>query len=80
VVSLVAFPFDSETRMKAIAGRRRVIELAIGEKDLAALARMLLAYREDPSFLRWDGPWGVHHQTVQRRIERRRPAGRWRRS
>jgi len=49
-----------------MAGRRRAIELALGEEDLAALraitrsrmesasrverARMLLAYREDPSF------------------------------
>ena len=53
---------------------RQAIELAMGEKDLAALgaiarsrtepasrverARMLLAYREDPSFLRWRRPWG----------------------
>ena len=49
-----------------MAGLRRAIELAIGEEDLAALraiarsrtepasrverARMLLAYRKDPSF------------------------------
>ena len=52
--------------MKAMAGLRRAIELAMGEEDLAALraiarsrtepasrverARTLLAYREDPSF------------------------------
>ena len=52
-----------------MAGLRRAIELAIGEEDLAALraiarsrteparrverARMVLAYREDPSFFAW---------------------------
>jgi hypothetical protein len=57
-----------------MAGRRRAIELAIGEEDLAALrattrsraepasrgerARMLLAYREDPSFFRSGERWG----------------------
>ena len=53
---------------------RQAIELAICEEDLAELgaiarsrtesasrverARMLLAYREDPSFLRWRRTWG----------------------
>jgi transposase len=65
---------------------RRVIELAIGEDELAKLvsitrsrteaasrverARMLLAYREDPSFFAVGHALGVHHQTVQRCIER----------
>src|SRR6516164_7587731 len=65
---------------------RRAIELAIGEKDLAQLgaiarsrtepasrverARMLLAYREDPSFFAVAQGMGVHHQTVQRCVER----------
>src|ERR1700746_3705552 len=65
---------------------RQAIELAIGEKDLAALgatarsrteaasrverARMLLAYREDPSFFAVGQALGVHHQTVQRCVER----------
>ena len=69
-----------------MAGRRRVIELATGEEDLAALraiarsrtesasrverARMLLAYREDPSFFAVGRTLGVHHQTVQRCVER----------
>src|ERR1700732_2453206 len=55
-----------------MAAWRQAIELAIGEEDLAALgaiarsrsepasrverARMLLAYREDPSFFK-DGSW-----------------------
>jgi transposase len=71
--------------MKAM-GRRRAIELAIGEEDLAALratarsraeaarrverARMLLAYRENPSFFAVGRVMGVHHQTVQRCVER----------
>src|SRR6516162_5398025 len=65
---------------------RQAIELAIGEKDLAELraiarsrtepvsrverARMLLAYREDPSFFAVAQDMGVHHQTVQRCVER----------
>src|SRR5215468_5613534 len=65
---------------------RQAIELAIGEKDLAELgaiarsrtepasrverARMLLAYREDLSFFAVAQAMGVHHQTVQRCVER----------
>jgi hypothetical protein len=65
---------------------RQAIELAIGEKDLAELgaiarsrtepasrverARMLLAYREAPSFFAVAQAKGVHHQTVQRCVER----------
>src|SRR5271165_5197991 len=66
--------------------RRQAIELAIGEEDLAALgaiarsrteaasrverARMLLAYRDDPSFFAVGRAVGAHHQTVQRCVER----------
>ena len=69
-----------------MAGLRRAVELAIGEEDLAKLvsmtrsrtapasrverARMLLAYREDPSFFAVGRALGVHHQTVQRCVER----------
>jgi transposase len=65
---------------------RRAFDLTIEEKDLAKLtaiarsrtepasrverARMLLAYREDPSFFAVGQALGVHHQTVQRCIER----------
>jgi len=65
---------------------RQVIELAIGEDDLAKLvsitrsrteaasrverARMLLAYREDSSFFAVGRSLAVHHQTVQRCVER----------
>jgi hypothetical protein len=72
--------------MKAMAGRRRAIELAIGEEDFAALratarsraepasrverARTLLAYREDPSFFCSGAGHGSHHQTVQRCVDR----------
>jgi transposase len=63
-----------------------VIELSIGDDDLAKLvsitrsrsepasrverARMLLGYREDPSFFAVGHSLGVHHQTVQRCVER----------
>src|SRR5271167_4136764 len=69
-----------------MTARRRAIELSIGEEDLARLvsiarsrteaasrverARMLLAYREDPSFFAVGQALGVHHQTVQRCVER----------
>jgi transposase len=78
--------FDSEARFEVVAGLRKAIELAMSEEDLAALraiarsrtepasrverARMLLAYREDPSFFAVGRALGVHHQTVQRCVER----------
>ena len=65
---------------------RQVLELTIGDEDLSRLtaiarsrtepasrverARMLLAYREDPSFFAVARALGVHHQTVQRCVER----------
>src|SRR6202795_4861632 len=69
-----------------MAAWRQAIELAICEEDLAVLgaiarsrsepasrverARMLLAYRKDPSFFAVGQAAGVHHQTVQRCVER----------
>ena len=69
-----------------MAGRRKAIELAMSEEDLAALraiarsrsepasrverARMLLAYRDEPSFFQVGRAVGAHHQTVQRCVER----------
>jgi transposase len=69
-----------------MAGWRRAIELAMGEEDVAALeaicrsrtepasrverARILLAYRKDPSFFAVGRAVGVHHQTAQRCVER----------
>src|SRR6202050_4516742 len=65
---------------------RQAIELSIGDEDVTRLvtitrsrtepasrverARMLLAYREDPSFFAVAHALGVHHQTVQRCVER----------
>src|ERR1700678_3207732 len=65
---------------------RRVIELSLERDDLAKLvsiaqsrtepasrverARMLLAYREDPSVYAVARALGLHHQTVQRCVER----------
>jgi len=65
---------------------RRVLELTIEDEDLARLtsiarsrtepasrverARMLLAYRADPSFFAVGRTLRVHHQTVQRCVER----------
>jgi transposase len=69
-----------------MAGWRRAIELALSEQEVTALAaisrsrtepasrveraRMLLAYRENPSFFAVGQARGMHHQTVQRCIER----------
>ena len=69
-----------------MAARRQAMELAIGKQGLVAVAaiarprtepasrvervRMLLAYREDPSFFAVGQAVGVHHQTVQRCVER----------
>src|ERR1700741_2173695 len=69
-----------------MAARRLVVELTLGDDDVTKLmamtrsrtepasrverARMLLAYREDPSFFAVGRALGVHHQTVQRCVER----------
>ena len=74
------------TESKVMTAWRRVIALSIGEDDLAGLvsiarsrtepasrverARMLLAYRDDPSFYAVGRALGVHHQTVERCVER----------
>jgi len=64
----------------------RAIELSLGDADVERLrsiaqsrtepasrverARILLAYREDPSFFAVGRALGLHHQTVQRCVER----------
>src|SRR5947209_10970520 len=69
-----------------MAGWRQAIELALSDEEIAALAaisrsrtepasrveraRMLLAYRKDPSFFAVGQTMGVHHQTVSRCVER----------
>src|SRR4029077_1760830 len=69
-----------------MAAWRRAIELSLGDEDRAKLrsmaqsrtepasrverARILLAYREDPSFFAVGRALGLHHQTVQRCVER----------
>jgi transposase len=68
---------------KDMAGWRRAIESLLGDADSAKLrsiaqsrtqpasrARILLAYREDPSFFAVGRRLGLHHQTVQRCVER----------
>src|ERR1700726_1355435 len=75
-----------ETRSGIMAGWRRVIELTITDEEIERLkalsrsrtepasrvsrAQMLLAYRENPSFCAVGQRVGVHHQTVQRCVER----------
>src|SRR6516165_9258295 len=69
-----------------MAGWRRAIELALSEEDVTRLsavarsraepasrverARILLAYWENQSFFAVAQAIGVHHQTVQRCVER----------
>src|SRR5438270_10886804 len=69
-----------------MAAWRRAIELSLGDSDTLKLrsiaqsrsepasrverARILLAYREDPSFFAVGRALGLHHQTVQRCVER----------
>jgi Winged helix-turn helix len=69
-----------------MAGWRQAIELAMSEEEVATLtavarsrtepssrverARILLAYREEPSCFAVGRAVGVHHQTVQRCVER----------
>jgi len=70
---------------------RRVIKLSIGKVELAELAsiarsrtepagrveraRVVLAYRQEPSFYAVGQALGMHHQKVQRCIERAQAAG-----
>ena len=69
-----------------MAGWRQVIELAMADEEIGRLtaisrsrteaasrverAQMLLAYRENPSFFAVGQRLGVHHQVVQRCVER----------
>lgn len=69
-----------------MAGWRRAVELAMSDEEIAMLrtlsrsrtelasrvsrAQMLLAYRANPSFCAVGQRLGVHHQTVQRCVER----------
>src|SRR5258707_7213364 len=69
-----------------MAAWRRAIELSLGEEDAAKFksiaqsrtepasrverARILLAYREDPSFFAVGRALGLRHQTIQRCVER----------
>jgi transposase len=73
-------------REHGMAAPRRVIELKIARQELLQLrsvarsrtepaarverARVLLAYRDDPSFFAVGQALGLHHQTVQRGVER----------
>ena len=81
--------------LKAMAAWRRAIELSLGDADVEGLrsiaqsrtepasrverARILLAYREDPSFFALGRALGLHHQTVQRCVERAVSKARWQR-
>ncbi len=69
-----------------MAAPRLEVELVLGDEDVTQLsaiarsrtepaarverARMLLAYRDNPSFFAVGRALGVHHQTVQRCVER----------
>src|SRR6201991_2264036 len=76
----------SSTRSDLMATWRQALEVVMPDEDVARLtalsrsrtepagrvsrAQMLLAYRENPSFFAVGQRVGVHHQTVQRCIER----------
>jgi hypothetical protein len=78
--------FADEVEVRIMAAWRRAIGLAIESDDFAKLtsvarsrtepasrverARMLLAYQESASFFAVGQALGVHHQTVQRCVER----------
>ena len=83
--------FDSFNEAKMMTASRRVIKFTIGKADLSELesiarsrtepvgrverARVLLAYRRDPSFYAVGQALGMHHQKVQRYIERAKAEG-----
>ena len=76
----------SAQRVEIMAAARKVVEISIGDADLAALhsiarsrtepasrverARILLRYRDDPSHYAVGRAVGVTHQTVQRCLAR----------
>ena len=60
----LAMTVEEIERLLAVS-RSRTEPASRGER-----AQMLLAYREDPSFFAVGQRLGVHHQTVQRCIER----------
>jgi transposase len=80
-----SFVIDA-TRSGIMAGWRQAVELAMTDEEIAQLtsvshsrterasrverARMLLAYRESPSFFAVARRLAAHHQTVQRCVER----------
>src|SRR5262249_38406341 len=75
-----------QTRKGIMARWRQAIELAMSDEEIAKLmaisrsrtepasrverAQMLLAYREEPSFFAVGKRLGIHHQVVQRCVER----------
>src|SRR5712672_3897801 len=75
-----------KARSGIMAGWRRAVELTMTDEEIERLtvlsrsrteaasrvsrAQMLLAYRENPSFCAVGQRVGVHHQTVQRCVER----------
>src|SRR5260221_605210 len=83
--------FDSFNEAKMMTASRRVIKFTIGKADLSELesiarsrtepvgrverARVLLAYQQDPSFYAVGQALGMHHQKVQRYIERAKAEG-----
>src|SRR5712671_3124946 len=83
--------FDSFNEAKIMTASRRVIKFTVGKADLSELesiarsrtepvgrverARVLLAYRQDPSFYAVGQALGMHHQKVQRYIERAKAEG-----
>jgi len=74
-----------------MAGWRQAVELAMSDEEIGTLralsrsrtepasrvlrAQMLLAYRENPSFCAVGRRLGVHHQTVERCVERALASG-----
>jgi transposase len=75
-----------QTRSGIMAGWRQAVELTMSDEEIASLtaiarsrseaarrvkrAQILLSYRENPSFFAVGQRLGLHHQTVQRCVER----------
>src|SRR5262249_15949716 len=63
-------PIGFSLGLRDVEGLRSIAQARTEPASRVERARILLAYREDPSFFAVGRALGLHHQTVQRYVER----------